>query len=514
MIANLVRMRHWLAKVALVVWICSLSSPLSSPALLSAVAVEVAASGLDIACGNVLSDSVFSGEFSQTTLVQTHQGQALDQSFKGISLGSGGAAWSNSARSWSACAHSTALGGECFVCDRPDTTTAFEWSYVCYSMAPDDREARDSFGAAGAAWSSTGLSWSACSRAASVESKQYSGQCYVCDRPDVETPFQWNKHCYSMAPDNLAAGDRLGYGGAAWSTSGLSWSACSPQGELRDNPGGICYVCDRPDTQTVFQWDKHCYPMVYDDVESDENFGEGGAAWSNDGLSWSACAERKDANGVFDTGTCYVCARDNTSTNFEWSNDCYPMVPDDVASQDNFGVGGAAWSSDGLSWSACSYKTNKASKCYVCDRPTATTTFEWSKHCYSMVPDDLEQTDQFANGDLSSTTASWSSSGLSWSACSAYAGTGGKCYVCDRPNAETRFKWSDHCFSIAPDDSSKFDFFGRGGVAWSSTGRSWSACSPGADVNGVEDVGQCYICEFMFCVCDWIEERLFMCCCI
>lgn len=471
----------WL--VALVVLMYAHSSSFPYSMVLSVAAVEVTTS-LDIACDNAVKGSYFAGMRQRTALTIA--------SVTGIQFGAGGAAWTNGALSWSACAHNSAdKKGACTVCDRPDKATAFVKALHCYDMYPSDRGASDLFGLGGAAWGNNGLSWSACSSSAGT-----GGVCYVCDRDDVGTRFVWADHCRPVPLTNLQLGDDMGFGGAAWGNGGLTWSACSHGSDANGKPDtGVCQVCERVAVEDILTCTAFLFP--YADGEKGDNFGYGGAALGSGGLSWSACSHSAKSNGIAGAGQCHVCDRESKTALWNWDAHCYALSPiDGVSANSRLGKGGVALGNGGLSWSACAdaeqvdSKTG-AGKCYVCERDNLATKFDWNTHCYSLVPTDIDATVYFGDGG-----PTWTDDGLGWSACaSTKDDSTGECYICARSDVATRFVWEDHCGDVLPDPSITAGKFGSGGSAWSSDITIWSACSSAADVLGVKEVGECYICK-------------------
>lgn len=490
-----VRTVPWLAKVALVVWACSLSfSSFSSPtALLSAAAVEVTAPGkFDIACDNSMPNSKFSDSFSKNSGLTPFEAQ---------NFGMFGSAFSSTGLSWSACSGGSGTAGSttnvaagCSMCERDTTRRGFVYSDNCYLLAPPDLTASDFFGFAHLpAFANEGRSWSICSSGRDSQ----TGTCYVCDRADENTKFEWSTHCYMLAPADGEEKDVFGGSGATWTKDGLSWSACK---RGTDHSGGspvpkpgVCHVCRRDTVDTNFVWGDHCYTIG---PAADVDFGMFGVDLSDDGLSLSACTSTKTVNGVSQAGTCYVCDRADATTQFVWDDHCYTLVSPDVAENDAFGFFGARWGNDALSWSTCS---NGAFKCYVCHRADVKTRFDWSTHCYPLTPAGLTLGDNFGSGG-----PAWSQDGLSWSACAPTKTVDGKaeageCYVCGRgtADADTRFVMEDDCFWVAPNepDHGAGDRFGSFPGALRADGLEWAFCSP-TKTHSL-GTGTCFICKYI-----------------
>lgn len=292
-------------------------------------------------CGNADPYSVYTDDMA---MVSELQSPGQDESDR---FGFNGAAWGNNGLSWSACAQFqsppgyTIRGslhfqeGVCHACERTDIGTAFVWNTHCYSIIRGSNVDRDTkkFGNSGPAWSKDALSWSTCA----------PGLCYVCDRSEVTDRFEWDTHCYLMNPPSIGG---IGESTPAWSNNGLSWSVCDPS---KNSDKGACYVCDRAE-RTAFDWTNDCYEMKPNDHVGTRFGMSEGVFWGNNGLSWSNCALTRDPT----PGECFVCDRADVTTRFEWGTHCYPFIPGNPGDKYiGIGSYGISLSDDGLSWSSC-----------------------------------------------------------------------------------------------------------------------------------------------------------------
>jgi hypothetical protein len=368
-------------------------------------------------------------------------------------------------------------------------------------MGPSDGATLDKFGQGGGALSGDGSVFSACSYGENDGGYADRGSCWVCDRADSVTHFVWGTDCHKLVPSDGAGNDAFGFGGPALSSDGLVFSACSYGDDDNSASGsGSCYVCDRADTTTDFVWATDCHKLLPSDGAAGDEFGYNGPALSNDGLVFSACSYKDDDNSASDSGSCYVCDRVDTATDFVWTTDCHKLVPSDGATDDRFGFGGVALSADGLVFSACSHNdddngTNNSGSCWVCDRADIATDFVWATDCHKLVTSDGANSDYFGMGG-----PALSGHGLVFSACSKgdddMGSSSGSCWVCDRADTTTDFVWATDCYKLVASDAEAYDEFGsNGGPALSSNGLVFSACSHFDDDNSAADSGSCWVCN-------------------
>lgn len=484
-VIKLTSLTRWLARVAVVALVFVLCSSLPpsphSPVVsvsVSVSATEVPPSAWDAHCQNSLTGSEFIG-FSDQAFGPTPAVEFTD----------GGAAMASGGLSWSACTLDE--GNTCYVCDRPAVDTAFEWATHCTSLAPPQKTSDDFFGNGRPAWANGGLSWSACSSGKEVNGQELAGRCYVCDRSSVGTPFEWATDCFMLGPavTSEQSQDLFGSKGAAFSSDALSWSACSANANHNGlDDAGLCYICDRPDVDTDFVWADHCYDMgPAAGVLGKYSYLGYRSAWGNGALSWSVCAANAAVGSTNNAGMCYLCTRADAETPFKFGDDCQQLALDNVVGTELFGNGGPAWDNGGLLWSACAYGVNNyAGECYVCERTDAGSPFDRDYECYSLAPPDVAADDNF--GEWGPT---WGNDGLSWSACSYGANiSAGKCYTCARTDAGTRFNWDADCHSLAPAAVAANDKFGFGGLTWGGSVLQASSCA------GKISAGPCYFCEY------------------
>lgn len=405
------------------------------------------------------------------------------------------------------------------------------------------------FGYGGDTWSSDGRSWSACSHGTQRKDSNGNdnlgtGTCYMCDRTDGGTVFAPDNDCYAMT-GVYKDFTGFGKGGPALSSTGLAWSACGVKGTSAEAKTG-CYMCDRSTVDSPFVFDNECTFKEFsigaddggpaysnggrswsvcssaddkcyvcdrdsvDDTFSDcselnvptlfqnknVGFGLGGPAWSSDALSWSACAP----NAQDKMGRCLVCDRSDTSASFNTqdTSQCTWLYDTSFSGDELLGFGGPTWSSDGKSWSACIHGINVSKgECMVCDRSDSGSKFDLKSDCFKIGPLGLSQGDSFGYGG-----ASLSDDGLIMSACTAVGNSGkGQCYLCHRVNTDAQF-YAQQCSSnFSPNQGVEDDSFGFGGASVlltsNSNGLSVSACSPEKDVGtDATGAGKCYICEY------------------
>jgi hypothetical protein len=349
---------RFLLKAAVILLVLSLSFlSFKSPSL---PVVRVQATSFNDVCANSNANTAFTGFFGEMSLMVPLSG--FDEEDE---LGKGGAAFGNNDKSWTTCSpgadsvfsstFTMAKVGKYFVCDRQDVDTNFNWETDCHALMPAEYKANEMFGSFGAIFSNDGKNWSVCSESYSTTSAHEVGQCYICDRASVDVQFDWDANCHDLLSPIVEDYVKFGWGGPTLSNNGLIFSTCSRQER--------CYVCYR-DAVNVDFLPANCHVVAPSDANGGDDFGNGGAALSGSGLSFSACSAYADSNGLADVGKCFVCDRASVDVQFDWDRDCSTLVPDQpladppadypAQAEDLFGLGGSVLSNDALTFSACS----------------------------------------------------------------------------------------------------------------------------------------------------------------
>jgi hypothetical protein len=386
------------------------------------------------------------------------------------------------------------------LCVSSDANTAFAEFSQTLVMVPSSAVAEDKLGLGGAAWGNDGKTWTVCSHMRDVIASN-DGICFICDRDSVDVDFDMANDCHEIDLSKAGISTNayyLGFGGAALSNNGKTWSACGHNAPKASSFGsytrygvGECYVCDRASVSVPFDWtSSNCHAISVSDGGTSDYFGTFGPFLTNNGLIFSACS--KDAGDTFtNKGECIVCSRNSVNVPFD-SDDCQLLNNPNAVAQDQFGAGGAVVSNNGLSFYACSYLAGDGGICYVCDREDVGTHFVWATDCYELIPSDISESARFGFGG-----PALSNDYLTFSACAIWADVpdkthAGKCYVCDRTSVDNDFVGSNCKLVNAPDSVLQENgYLGYGGPALSNDRLTFSACAYGVETN----TGRCIVCE-------------------
>jgi hypothetical protein len=359
--------------------------------------------------GNVDSESVCKLYDRDTVtarfnLVHTFGSDKKDYGLHGVALSANGLVFSSC----------TELGQYCHVCDR----TSRNHEFTCHEAAP--KTPKGTFAWGGPSLSADGLKMVACSHNEDGTNTGSKGSCSVFYRSATNEQFTNDKKIKVMM-ENGHDHDYFGHGGGALSSDGKTLTACSHGYDARYNKYmtvtsegrrayynsydvGACYVCTIDYNSESFKSRKNqvqegsiTRALVVDKTKNvwewanmrqeEDYFGMGGAALSDDGLVFAACAHNTNKKysyngGQFfedDTttnnrnkGECLVCARASV-------NDAFPYLINESnircvsikgsTTIDEFGKYSPTLSGDGTAFVACSKdweNKDENSYCQIC----------------------------------------------------------------------------------------------------------------------------------------------------